>query len=109
MTSPGLIEAPPSADELRKHAGEACALLKALANEDRLVLLCQLTTGQQNVSELEALTGIRQPTLSQQLAVLRAEGLVDTEKVGRFVYYRLASGAVMPVMQTLWSIYCAPD
>ena len=95
-------------EQLREHAGEACALLKALANEDRLMLLCQIAPGRQNVGELEEATGIRQPTLSQQLAVLRQEGLVDTEKEGKFVYYRLTSDNVVRVMRTLWGIYCAP-
>lgn len=109
MTSPSLIEVASSAQELRQHVGEACALLKALANEGRLMLLCQLAEGRRNVSELEALTGIRQPTLSQQLAVLRQEGLVGTERAGRYVYYHLAREEVIQVMQTLWRIYCAPE
>ena len=58
---------------LRESASQACALLKALASEDRLLLLCQLVGHERNVGELEALTGIRQPTLSQQLGVLRDE------------------------------------
>lgn len=102
-------KSPPQAPEqLRKHAGEACALLKALANEDRLMLLCQLASARLNVGELEAATGIHQPTLSQQLAVLRQEGLVDTEKEGKYVYYRLADENAVRIMRTLWDIYCAP-
>ena len=58
-------------------------MLKVLANEDRLILLCQLIQGARSVGELEALLGIRQPTLSQQLTVLRQEGLVITERKGR--------------------------
>jgi DNA-binding transcriptional ArsR family regulator len=96
------------AEQLREHAGEACALLKALANEDRLMLLCQIASARYNVGELEDLTGIHQPTLSQQLAVLRAEGLVETEKEGKFVYYRLGNDNVVRVMRVLWDIYCAP-
>ena len=95
-------------EQLRENACEACALLKTLANEDRLLLLCQIASERLNVGELEAITGIRQPTLSQQLAVLRQENLVDTEKEGKFVYYRLANDNVMRVMRTLWDIYCAP-
>ncbi|WP_415834143.1 metalloregulator ArsR/SmtB family transcription factor [Kerstersia similis] len=96
-------------EQLRGHAGQACALLKALANEDRLMLLCQIASRQRlNVSELESATGIRQPTLSQQLAVLRQEGLVETEKEGKYVFYRLANEDVVSIMQTLWNIYCAP-
>ncbi|CAK7067291.1 ArsR/SmtB family transcription factor [Kerstersia gyiorum] len=96
-------------EQLREHAGQACALLKALANEDRLMLLCQIASRQRlNVGELENATGIRQPTLSQQLGVLRQEGLVATEKEGKFVYYKLANENVVQVMRTLWEIYCAP-
>ena len=95
--------------ELRAHAKDACALLKALANEDRLLLLCCLSAGRMNVSALEAMTGINQPTLSQQLAVLRQEGLVRTEKEGKFVYYCLDNPDAMRVMRVLWEIYCAPQ
>lgn len=95
-------------EQLREHAGQACALLKALANEDRLMLLCQIASRQRlNVSELENATGIRQPTLSQQLAVLRQEALVTTEKEGKYVFYRLANEDVVRIMHTLWDIYCA--
>lgn len=91
---------------LRESAAQACALLKALANEDRLLLLCQLVQEERNVGELESLTGIRQPTLSQQLAVLRDEGLVKTRRDGKFVYYQMASFEVSQVMKTLSSLYC---
>ncbi|AYN96115.1 MULTISPECIES: ArsR/SmtB family transcription factor [Pseudomonas] len=91
---------------LRASASKACTLLKALANEDRLLLLCQLTQGERNVGELEDLTGIRQPTLSQQLSVLREEGLVNTRREGKYIYYALASFEVVSVMQTLSSLYC---
>lgn len=107
MKSPDKIEIE-AHEQLREHADEACALLKALANEDRLMLLCQMASARQNVGELEAATGIRQPTLSQQLAVLRQEGLVVTEKEGKYVYYRLANDNVVRIMRTLWEIYCAP-
>lgn len=91
---------------LRASAAQACALLKALANEDRLLLLCQLVVAERNVGELETLTGIRQPTLSQQLGVLRDEGLVITRRAGKYVYYQLASFEVSQVMKTLSSLYC---
>jgi DNA-binding transcriptional ArsR family regulator len=77
-----------------------------LANEDRLLLLCQLTQGERNVGELEALSGIRQPTLSQQLGVLRDEGMVNTRRMGKYIYYSLASFEVVSVMQTLSGLYC---
>ena len=91
---------------LRDSASKACTLLKALANEDRLLLLCQLTQGERNVGELEALTGIRQPTLSQQLGVLRDEGMVNTRRMGQYILSSLASFEVGSVMQTLSGLYC---
>jgi DNA-binding transcriptional ArsR family regulator len=93
---------------LRAHAREACALLKTLANEDRLMILCCLGDAEKNVGELEAETGIAQPTLSQQLGVLRNEGLVATQKEGKYVYYRIADANAVRLMRTLWEIYCAP-
>ncbi len=91
---------------LRESASKACALLKALANEDRLLILCQLTQGERNVGELEAMTGVRQPTLSQQLGVLRDEGLVATRREGKYIFYGLASHEVIQVMKTLSGLYC---
>jgi|SRR5207253_106260 DNA-binding transcriptional ArsR family regulator len=91
---------------LRASASKACALLKALANEDRLLILCQLTQGERNVGELEVMTGVRQPTLSQQLGVLRDEGLVVTRREGKYIFYGLASHEVIQVMKTLSGLYC---
>ena len=94
---------------LRESASQACALLKALANEDRLLLLCQLVQGERNVGELESLTGIRQPTLSQQLGVLRNEALVNTRREGKWIYYSVASQEAMAILGTLHSLFCADD
>ncbi|MEP6605359.1 MAG: metalloregulator ArsR/SmtB family transcription factor [Nitrosospira sp.] len=91
---------------MRASASQACAMLKVLANEDRLLLLCQLIQGARNVGELEELLGIHQPTLSQQLTVLREEGLVTTERKGKFIIYSLASVEVVQIMQILYSLYC---
>ena len=91
---------------MRTHAGEAVVMLKLLGNEDRLLLLCQLTQGERNVGELEGLTGIRQPTLSQQLGVLRDEGMVNTRRMGKYIFYSLASFEVVCVMQALSGLYC---
>lgn len=93
---------------MRQNAGEVCSLLKTLANEDRLMLLCQLVGQRLNVGELEAVTGIRQPTLSQQLGILRNEKLVNTEKEGKYVFYTLADTNVVHIMGTLWELYCDP-
>ncbi|WP_215779305.1 metalloregulator ArsR/SmtB family transcription factor [Paludibacterium sp. B53371] len=92
--------------ELKKNASKAAALLKSLANEDRLMLPCQLVSGEKAVSELERLTGIRQPTLSQQLGVLRNEGLVATRRDGKWIFYSVASREAMSMLSTLQSLYC---
>jgi DNA-binding transcriptional ArsR family regulator len=89
-------------------ATRACGLLKVLGNPDRLLLLCQLTQGEFCVSELEATLGIQQPTLSQQLGVLREEQLVNTRREGKQIYYSIASQEAMAVMQTLYGLYCSP-
>ena len=92
--------------QLRANADAAGQLLKALANQDRLLLLCQLSQGERNVSELEAQLGIQQPTLSQQLAVLRREGLVETRRDGKQIFYRISSPAALAVIETLYRLFC---
>jgi len=87
-------------------AREATAFLKALANENRLLVLCHLTEGEKSVTELEQLIGIRQPTLSQQLARLRTEGLVKTRREAKTVYYSLANQEVTQVIQLLHQMFC---
>ena len=93
---------------VKRAAATACSLLKALAHEDRLVLLCQLAEGERSVGELEELLDIRQPSLSQQLGVLRNEGLVSTRREGTRIYYALASTEAIAVMRTLYEQFCAP-
>lgn len=95
--------------QLRANADTASQFLKALANPDRLILLCQLSQGERNVSDLESLLGIQQPTLSQQLAVLRREGLVETRRDGKQVFYRISSPAALAVIQTLYQQFCAAE
>lgn len=92
--------------QLRDNADAAGQLLKALANPDRLLLLCQLSQGERNVSELEELLGIGQPTLSQQLAVLRREALVETRRDGKQIHYRISSPAALAVINTLYQLFC---
>ena len=91
---------------LREAASNAVAALKVLANEDRLLLLCELSQGERCVSELEAVLGIRQPTLSQQLAVLRNEGTVATRRDGKNIYYSVAEPAIVEILQLLYRLYC---
>jgi len=87
-------------------ASQACGLLKVLANPDRLLLLCQLAQGEHCVGELENALGIQQPTLSQQLGVLREEKMVDTRREGKQIFYSIASKEAMAVMQVLYGLYC---
>lgn len=92
--------------EMREAATRACGLLKALGNPDRLLLLCQLTQGEYCVSELESMLGIHQPTLSQQLGVLRDEQMVITRREGKQIYYSLASSEAKALMQVLYEQFC---
>lgn len=103
---PSLRLPKPDLVALQASAERACALLKVLANADRLVLLCRLAQGEFCVGELEEDLGIRQPTLSQQLTVLRTEGLVDTRRQGKQIYYRLISEDAEAVMHVLHSRLC---
>uniref|UniRef100_UPI003F495123 metalloregulator ArsR/SmtB family transcription factor n=1 Tax=Cupriavidus yeoncheonensis TaxID=1462994 RepID=UPI003F495123 len=88
-------------------ATNACALLKVLANPDRLLLMCQLSQGELSVGELEAQLGIRQPTLSQQLGVLRENDLVTTRRDGKNIFYSVASPKALAVMAVLYEQFCA--
>jgi DNA-binding transcriptional ArsR family regulator len=94
---------------MRKAAGHAVGALKILANEDRLLLLCQLSQGEMYVSDLEEALDIRQPTLSQQLGVLRAEGVVSTRRDGKRIYYSVADPDLMQVLEVLYRIYCPKE
>lgn len=93
---------------MQDSAEKACALLKVLANPDRLLLMCQLSQGELCVSELEEQLGIRQPTLSQQLGVLRDNELVETRREGKSIFYSIASKEAIAVMNVLYDQFCAP-
>lgn len=99
--------APLSIPALRRSAGRACALLRALSNPDRLLILCLLSEGERSVGELEAALDIVQPTLSQQLTVLRGLRLVATRREGRRIHYRLSSRHALAVISTLHEQFCA--
>lgn len=96
-------------EALRGAAGQAVAVLKLLANEDRLLLLCQLSQGEMCVSDLESVLGIRQPTLSQQLSVLRSEGVVNTRREGKNIYYSVADTAMLEILAVLYRLYCPKE
>jgi ArsR family transcriptional regulator len=91
---------------MRTAAQEAAAVLSALSNPDRLLLLCQLSQGEQSVSELEQALDIRQPTLSQQLGVLRTQGLVATRRDGKRIFYTVADARVLQLLHAVYQLYC---
>jgi DNA-binding transcriptional ArsR family regulator len=95
-----------STEQLRSAAAEGVGVLKVLANVDRLLLLCQLSQGEHCVSELENELGIVQPTLSQQLGVLRSEGVVSTRRQGKNIYYRVADPRTLEILVLLHRLYC---
>jgi DNA-binding transcriptional ArsR family regulator len=95
-------------DTMRASADRTCSMLKTLSNPDRLLLLCQIADGERCVSDLEEALDIHQPTLSQQLGVLREEGLVTTRREGKRIYYSIASSEAMAVMQVLYEQFCTP-
>lgn len=91
------------------HAVEhATELLKSLANRNRLLLLCHLVEGERSVGELARLIDARETAVSQQLALLRKDGLVRPRREGQTIYYSLASAEAVKVIETLHGIYCQP-
>jgi len=103
------LETRDRSDELGRMAGNAkraSDFLKALAHESRLMILCILAEGEKSVSELEAILDLRQPTVSQQLARLRADGLVSTRRDGKAVYYNLASQEARTVIGAIYDVFC---
>jgi DNA-binding transcriptional ArsR family regulator len=96
-------------DDMQAAAFDACRLMKVLSNPDRLLILCQLSQGERRVGELEELLGIVQPTLSQQLTVLRDEALVSTRREGKNIHYLLDSPKALAVMQVLYEQFCVRE
>lgn len=96
-------------DDMQQHAQDAAALLKALANENRLMILCTLMGGEMSVGELNEKVPLSQSALSQHLASLREAGLVSTRKEAQTVFYRLEGDEAAKVIAVLQSIYCPQD
>ena len=92
--------------DMHAAAGRACELMKVFANPDRLLICCQLSQQEMCVGELEASLGIVQPTLSQQLTVLRNMDLVATRREGKNIYYQLTSQEALAVMKSLYEQFC---
>ena len=91
---------------MQAHASQASVLLKAMGNEQRLLILCLLADGELNVGALQSQIGLSQSALSQHLAILRDAEFVLTRKAAQAVFYSLSEGPVKQVMQTLHKIYC---
>ena len=99
----------PNLNALEASAGKAAALLKALSNRHRLMVLCRLGETERAVAELQAQVGLSQSALSQHLAVLREEGLVATRREGTSIFYRIADPAALKVIAVLIDIYCPKE
>lgn len=101
------MEKPDQLNLLRERAREVSALLKLLANPNRLLVACELMEGERSVSELENHTGVRQPNLSRDLARLRAEGLVVTRREAKMVYYSLVDERFKLLLRALCDTFAA--
>jgi len=96
-------------DAMLAGAAQAAEFLKSLGNENRLLILCHLSEGEMSVSELESVLGLRQPTLSQQLARLRTDELVETRRDGKTIYYSLASDDVGKTLELMYNLFCSAE
>ena len=101
-------QSPEELDKLLQQARKASELLKALSHESRLLILCLLAEGEKSVSELDETMKMPQAAVSQQLARLRFDRLVNTRREGRVIYYSIASAEVSSVISTLYDLFCAP-
>lgn len=94
-------------DELSGRAAEAAAFLKALGHEGRLMILCHLSSGEKTVTELEKLLSSRQASVSQQLARLRLEGLVEHRREGKAIYYTLSDTKARQAIDLVYNMFCS--
>ncbi len=94
--------------DMQQAAQQASELMKSLSSENRLMILCQLGDGEKSVGQLAAALGLRQAAVSQQLALLRKDGLVAPRREAQTIYYDLSGTAARRVIELLYEIYCAP-
>ena len=97
---------PKERKDLLTRARKASAFLKAMSHEGRLIMLCILVEGEKSVSEIEEIMDMPQAAVSQQLARLRLDGLVQTRRDGRNIYYSLGSDEVKALITTLHDLFC---
>lgn len=94
-------------DDMKKAAGQASALMKTLGHQGRLMILCQLATGEKSVGELCRLLDIPQSPLSQHLSRMRSEGLVTPRRDAQTIYYSLDSDEAGKIIECVYQLYCA--
>ena len=95
-------------DEMAENAKRATEFMKAMAHEARLMILCYLASGEKSVKELEDLLSLRQPTVSQQLARLRAEGIIEARRDGKMIYYSIADERARVMIEQIYTMFCSP-
>lgn len=93
-------------EQLQQHAAEAIAVLKAMASHNRLLLLCELVSGERSVGELAQALGVAQATVSQHLSLLRRDGVVSGRREAQTIHYRIADSRVQALMTTLFDQFC---
>ncbi len=105
-SSEGCAVLPP--EDMAVRAAEAATFLKALSHEGRLMILCHLSAGELTVTEIETRLGLRQAAVSQQLARLRAEGLVAARREGKAIHYSIRDPKVLATMNLVYDLFCGP-
>ena len=96
-------------DAMAERAGQATAMLKALSHEGRLMILCYLAHGEKSVTELEEVLSLRQPAVSQQLARLRADDLIEARREGKAIYYRISDDRARRIMELVYDLFCGAE
>ena len=96
-------------EKMVRNSIEASNFLKALGHEGRLMILCNLATGEKSVTELEDLLSARQSAVSQQLTRLRFEGLVSPRREGKAIYYTLSDDRARQILELVYDLFCNSD
>lgn len=91
---------------MMENACNASNFLKAISHEGRLMILCHLSTGEKTVTELEELLSARQAAVSQQLSRLRIEGLVETRRDGKAIFYSLTDQRAVQILEVVYDLFC---
>ena len=97
----------PDLGEMEQHAGDAERLMRTLANRHRLMILCALVNGELSVGEINAMVPLSQSALSQHLAVMRSEGLVQTRRDGLTIHYSVSDGPALRILKVLHDTFCS--